>query len=117
MQTNNQIDHLLSILRRAPRRHTLRLLQSHTNLALADLADEIARRTHDEPLTGIPAESVRDIYLQLYHSHIPALVDTGFLTYDQEQDRVTITKRGTTIDLEAVHALAAHHDESGEKPG
>lgn len=117
MQANNQTDQLLSTLRRAPRRQTLGLLQSHTDLALADLADEIARCTHDEPLTEIPAETVRDIYLQLYHAHIPALVDAGLLTYDQDHDRVAITDRGTTIDLEAIEAFADHYDGFDETPG
>lgn len=57
-------------------------------VTLPDLADEIAIRQADAEITDIPGEHVKEIYLSLYHSHIPRLADAGILEYDQETDLV-----------------------------
>lgn len=64
-------------------------LARHVTLSLADMADELAVWENDRPLTEIPAEDVRDIYLELYHTHLPRLVQANIVVYDQEQDLVS----------------------------
>ncbi|AFK20097.1 DNA-binding protein [Haloferax mediterranei ATCC 33500] len=64
-------------------------LERHVTLSLADMADELAVWENDCPLTEIPAEDVRDIYLELYHTHLPRLVHANVAVYDQEQDLVS----------------------------
>lgn len=71
------------------RRYAVRVLDEHDcELALADLADETARREYDCPVTEIPAEKISTLYLSLYHSHVPKLEDAGVVEYDQERDIV-----------------------------
>lgn len=79
------------------RRYGLYCLSKHDTMALADLADEVAIWIHESPLHRISPEDVVDIYLSLYHSHVPALEDRGLVTYHQEQDMVAITDRGASI--------------------
>lgn len=71
------------------RRQMLIHLARHVTLSLADMADELAVRENGRPLTEIPAENVRDIYLELYHTHLPRLVHANVAVYDQEQDLVS----------------------------
>ncbi len=71
------------------------LLEEHVTLTLADLADEVAVRTHRRPVPEIPATAVLDCYLDLYRTHVPALVDRGKLTYEPEPDRVSLAGYGT----------------------
>lgn len=59
-------------------------------VSLPDLADEIAVKEAGEPLSAIPGERVKVVYLALYHRHVPALEDAGHIEYDQEADLVRI---------------------------
>ena len=61
-------------------------------VSLPDLADEIATRESDQPLSDIPGERVKEIYLSLYHHHVTALESAGFIEYDQETDLVTVAE-------------------------
>lgn len=63
-------------------------------LALADAAEEIACAVDDKPIQEIEAESVKQIYMSLYHSHLPRLEAHGIVYYDQEHDLVALTDRG-----------------------
>ncbi len=80
----------VSLLRHRRRLHLLDCLHEHDEpVALPDLADEIAVREHGTDLTAIEPEHVKEIYLSLYHTHVPKLKDIGLLLYDQEQDLVS----------------------------
>lgn len=57
-------------------------------MSLADAAETVAVDEHDSPLDEIPPEEVKEIYMALYHSHVPKLVDAGIVTYHQERDLV-----------------------------
>lgn len=59
-------------------------------VSLPDLADEIAVEETGKALSAISGERVKDIYLALYHRHIPDLVAAGHIEYDQDTDLVFI---------------------------
>jgi DNA-binding transcriptional ArsR family regulator len=79
----------LSLLANARRRQVLSYLACHRSLSLPTLADEVAEGEADVPLRELDGERVRDVYLSLYHTHVPKLEDAGVVTYDQERDWVT----------------------------
>ncbi|MFC6864462.1 hypothetical protein ACFQGE_13470 [Halomicroarcula sp. GCM10025817] len=90
------------------RRRTLSLLADHTELTLPDLADEVAEREHRTTLADIPPEEVCQLYLELYHRHVPQLESADLVTYSQEQDRVAVTELGQTVErtlLEPVESI------------
>ncbi|WP_425607561.1 DUF7344 domain-containing protein [Natrinema zhouii] len=74
------------------RRSALYCLEKYqTPMALADLADEVARVEYDvATLLQIPGEDVKEIYLDLYHSHIPKMEDANLIEYTQEEDMVCL---------------------------
>lgn len=88
---------LFSALAHQYRRYTLSCLHQHHNLTLADLADEVAVHEHGMTIDGIPPDAVTDIYLALYHCHIPKLEDAALVHYDQDVDLVVITDYGKTV--------------------
>ena len=57
-------------------------------LTLPDAAEEVASRETRRPIVDISAERIADVYISLYHDHLPRLVDAGLLEYDQERDLV-----------------------------
>lgn len=66
-------------------------------LTLADLADEVACRCRDEAIEAIDATEVKRIYMALYHTHLPKLVEYDVVEYDQERDLVAPTERAEDI--------------------
>lgn len=84
---------LCEVLVHERRRYALYCLVTYqTPLPLADVADEVARLEYDaQVLSAIPENDVRQIYLDLYHAHIPKLADRGLVSYNQEQDIVELT--------------------------
>lgn len=77
------------------RRGVLSCVSQHHVVTLADLADELAVQEHGATIDGVPADAVRELYLELYHNHVPTLADADLVVYDQDQDLVTITPAGT----------------------
>lgn len=76
------------------RRYVVRTLDEHgRELALADLADETARREYETTVAEISSEEVSEVYLSLYHSHVPKLEDGDVVHYDQESDVVVPRER------------------------
>lgn len=70
-------------------RATVQVLEEYAEpLTLPDLAEEVAIREHEAPITAVPGRAVRDVYLSLYHTYIPALTAAGMVEYDQETDVV-----------------------------
>ncbi|WP_226012188.1 DUF7344 domain-containing protein [Halomicrobium salinisoli] len=96
------LDAYFTVLSNQRRRLALDCLQEYeTPIALADLADEVAVREYDSPVTEIPAEEVKEIYVSLYHVHVPRLEDAGLAEYDQDDDLVTLLEDGQEL-IEAV---------------
>lgn len=65
------------------------LCQAGPSLSLPDLADEVTERRYGSPADDYPEERLA-VYMDLYHDHVPALVERGYLTYDQETDTVKL---------------------------
>ncbi|WP_202935048.1 DUF7344 domain-containing protein [Halorussus amylolyticus] len=80
------------------RRHALVTMLAHGDLPLPDLADEVAVAERDVPLSDIDPETVLEVYLSLYHTHVPKLADVGLATYDQERDFVALTDAGSSLE-------------------
>ena len=91
-------DVLFALLSNARRRHALRRLLAHGDLSLPDLADEVAVAERGRPLPEIDPDAVLDVYLSLYHTHVPKLAGAGLATYDQDGDFVTATDAGRELE-------------------
>ena len=86
------VDEAFGLLADQRRRLLLSVMQTYGEaLTLPDAAEEVAVRETGEQVPNISPERVHEIYLSLYHDHLPRLVDAGFLEYDQERDLVTPT--------------------------
>jgi len=89
---SGSLDEWFSLLSDPRRRQILELLWIHNVLSLADAADEIAVREHDAPITEVSAGDVREIYLSLYHTHVPRFERTEIVDYDQKSDTLAINR-------------------------
>jgi hypothetical protein len=67
-------------------------------MTLPDLADECVMMEHGNALDDIPAETVKQMYMSLYHTHIPKLVEASVVEYDQESDSVALGPNATQLE-------------------
>jgi hypothetical protein len=89
------LDETFELLAHERRRRVITCLREHGTLTLADLADEIAEREHDAPISKIPKEDVLHVYSSLWHTHVPKLAEAGVVEYDQDRDLVSL---GDSVD-------------------
>lgn len=82
-------DDLFELLSHHRRRYVIECLDRYGSpMSLPDLADECVVMEHQTALDDIPAETVKRMYMSLYHCHIPKLVTADAIDYDQESDSV-----------------------------
>ena len=83
------VDEVMRALAAQRRRLLLEVLLTHDQeLTLPDAAEEVAQREANRSITELSAERIANVYISLYHDHLPRLVDAGLLEYDQEHDLV-----------------------------
>ncbi|PCR92752.1 DUF7344 domain-containing protein [Natrinema ejinorense] len=87
--SDESFDAAFALLADQRRRLLLTVMRTYgEELTLPDAAEEVAVRETGHNVTNISAERVQEVYLSLYHDHLPRLVDAGLLEYDQERDLV-----------------------------
>lgn len=104
MLSFDAVSDLLSCRRR---RYVVECLnQFDAPISLADLADECVEMEHGTCLESIPAETVMQTYMSLYHAHIPELADAHIVQYDQESDSVALGPNVSQIESHLDRAQA-----------
>lgn len=95
-------DVLFDLLSEERRRFALYCLERYQiPMALADLADEVALLESDaDTLLNVPAEEIKETYLDLYHCHIPKFQEANLLTYSQAEDAVYLKSDLSDLNLE-----------------
>lgn len=90
-QAHEHADTTFDVLAHHRRRHALESLRECEGpLSVAELADEVAVRETDAPLSSIPADEVTRIFLSLHHTHLPKLADAKHVRFSHEHDSVTL---------------------------
>lgn len=75
-----------------------RLGESETGLSLEQLSQEVAAREADAPATDVPAEAASEVYLTLYHVHVPKLAEAELVEYDRASDVVALAAHARPLD-------------------
>ncbi|RQG92865.1 hypothetical protein EA462_01175 [Natrarchaeobius halalkaliphilus] len=84
------VDASLELLANERRRLFLQVMRTYGEaLTLPDAAEEVAVRETGTSVAELSPEHVANVYISLYHDHMPRLIDAGLLEYDQERDLVT----------------------------
>lgn len=88
-ESSEAVDEAFELLADERRRLLLQVMRTYSEeLTLPDAAEEVAVRENGCKVTELSAERVANVYISLYHDHMPRLVDAGLLEYDQERDLV-----------------------------
>lgn len=92
-------DDLFALLSHHRRRYVIECLDRYGSpMPLPDVADECIVMEHQTALDDIPAETVKRMYMSLYHCHIPKLVEVDAVEYDQESDSVAVGPTATELE-------------------
>lgn len=93
-----ELDTLFGVLANDRRRRAFRTLLVHGEMALPDLADEVAVAERCQPLSEIDPDDVLQVYLSLYHTHLRKLTEAELVAYDQQGDFVAVTDAGRALE-------------------
>ncbi|MCU4972777.1 hypothetical protein OB955_08495 [Halobacteria archaeon AArc-m2/3/4] len=97
MQQN--INTVFGVFAHHRRRYALRGLRMHeTAMTLAELAEEVAIRENEAPVTDISPEVLECVHVSLYHTHIPKLADEGFVRYDRKEGIIALSERAQQVE-------------------
>lgn len=106
-------DHVYESLGHPRRRYLCYTLLEGSTWTLDDLATKIAAWEADVRKDAVPDDAVRDVYISLYHAHVPKLVDRDVVRYDEDDETIERGPNATQV-LQALHGMGASLDISQE---
>ncbi|GAB7018201.1 DUF7344 domain-containing protein [Halostagnicola bangensis] len=84
------VDEAFELLTDQRRRLFLEVMQNYgESITLPDAAEEVAKREAGQPVSELPAQRVANVYISLYHDHLPRLVEFDLVEYNQDRDLVS----------------------------
>lgn len=91
-------DTLFGLLSHGQRRLLLDCLAERGGpVTLPDAAEQVVSAARGDPIADLDPEAVQRTYLELYHTHVPKLVDAGVVRYSQEDDVIALTDTGDEV--------------------
>lgn len=92
-------DDVFEILSNARRRFMIDYLHQQGGAeSLSDIADHIASREYETSVDGINNDQRRRVYISLYQTHLPKLIEYGVVEYDEDEKTVSLTRRVADVD-------------------
>lgn len=92
-------DDIFEILSNSRRRYLIHTLHQHNGaVELSDLATYTAAWEHGVDIDQIESDQRRRVYISLYQTHLPKLVEYGVVDYDEDANTVSLTDRVDRID-------------------
>lgn len=92
-----ELESVFKALANQRRRFALRFLQRHYSVTLADLAESVAEQECGQDAAAIADERIKNVYMTLYHTHVPVLENVRLARYEQDHDLVAKTEQTTPI--------------------
>ena len=91
------------------RRYLCYTLLEDSEYSLTDLATKIAAWENDVPEHAVTEDQCEDVYVSLYHAHVPRLVDEGVITFDETTERITTAEHAEQV-LAALEGIGSSLD-------
>lgn len=91
-------DVLFELLKNQRRRHVLRYLDDHEEVAtLSDLAEHVAAIENDIPESHLNSQQRKRVYVALYQCHLPILARSDVVEFNQARGLIERTSRADQL--------------------
>lgn len=91
-------DVLFELLKNQRRRHVLRYLDEHEEVAtLSDLAEHVAAIENDIPESHLTSQQRKRVYVALYQCHLPILARSDVVEFNQARGLIERTSRADQL--------------------
>lgn len=92
-------DTVFDVLSSARRRDTIKILrEEETPIELTTLAEIVAARENDTTVEELSSQDRKRVYVSLYQTHVPKLVDVGIVEHDTDSGEVWLTPKASAIE-------------------
>ncbi|WP_440764371.1 DUF7344 domain-containing protein [Natronorubrum sp. DTA7] len=108
-----EIEPVYEALGHSRRRYLCYTLLEATEWSLTDLATKIAAWENDIPEHAVTEAQREDVYVSLYHAHVPKLVDESVITFDEATETITTAEHAEQV-LIALEGIGASLDSNQE---
>ena len=108
-----ELDHVYQALGHSRRRYLCYSLLEQTEWSLIDLASKIAAWENDIPEHEVTNHQREQVYVSLYHAHIPKLVGEEVITFDSRTETITPARNAEQV-LAALNGMGATLDANQE---
>ncbi|KZX49593.1 hypothetical protein [Haloarcula sp. K1] len=108
-----EIEPVYEALGHSRRRYLCYTLLEATEWSLTDLATKIAAWENDVPDHAVTDDQREEVYVALYHAHVPKLVDEGVITFDEATETITTAEHADQV-LAALEGMGASLDSKQE---
>ncbi|MFC6952863.1 DUF7344 domain-containing protein [Halorubellus litoreus] len=108
-----EIEPVYEALGHSRRRYLCYTLLEATEWSLTDLATKIAAWENDIPEHAVTADQREEVYVSLYHAHVPKLVDEDVITFDEATETITTAEHAEQV-LTALEGIGASLDSNQE---
>lgn len=107
------LNHVYDALAHPRRRYLCYTLLEETEWSLTELATKIAAWEHEVAEEEVTATQRDNVYISLYHAHVPRLVDDDVITFDEELETTAISDNAEQV-LTALNGMGASLDSDQE---
>ena len=108
-----ELDHVYQALGHPRRRYLCYSLLGQTEWSLTDLARKIAAWENDIPEHEVTNHQRDQVYVSLYHAHVPKLVGEQVITFDRRTETITPARNAEQV-LAALNGMGATLDANQE---
>ncbi|ESP90133.1 DUF7344 domain-containing protein [Candidatus Halobonum tyrrellensis] len=96
------------------RRYICYALAKNPEWSLVDLATELTALENDVAPETVTDPEKEQMYIELYHSHVPKLVDLGVVAFDEVSERVSAGANADRV-LAALKGVSAERSQPSEQ--
>lgn len=95
------------------RRYLCYTLLEDTEWSMTELATKIAAWESDVPDHAVTEDQREEVYVSLYHVHVPKLVDEGVIAFDEATGTITAAEHAQQV-LTTLEGMGASLDSRQE---
>jgi predicted transcriptional regulator len=108
-----ELDEVYRALGHPRRRYLCYTLHESDEWSLDELAAKIAAWDYDIDVEDVTDRQRDQVYVDLYHAHVPKLVELGVIRFDEDEETIDAAETATQV-LRALEGMGATLDSNQE---